>query len=175
VITLWGKARAVTPATLALPANVQACFDTPRLSGASRYTHWGYYIYDAWLWTGSQGIDTATLAQPFALALRFAREFSGPHLARRILEEIGLIGRGTPAQRAEWLRWLSAALPDIEAGDVMIGIHRPGAGVCLVLNGEPQASSHDAALAQALFSIWLDARTRAPALRSALLERSRPN
>ena len=169
MIAIWGKTRAVAPATLPLPANVQACFDTPRLSGASRYTHWGYYIYDAWLWTGSQGIDSATLAQPFALALRFARDFAGPRLAQRILDEIGIMGRGTPSQRAEWLRWLSAALPDIEPGDVMIGVYRPAAGVCLLLNGEPQASSHDPALAKALFSIWLDARTRAPALRTALL------
>jgi hypothetical protein len=175
VIAIWGKARAVAPATLPLPPNVQACFDTPRLSGASLYTHWGYYIYDAWLWTGSQGVDTATLAQPVALAFRFARDFSGPRLAQRMLDEISIIGRGTLSQRAEWLRWLSAALPDIEPGDVLIGVNRPGAGLSLVLNGEPQASSHDPALAKAMFSIWLDAQTRAPALRTALLERSRPN
>jgi len=175
VIAVWGRAHAVAPATLPLPANVQACFDMPRLSGACRHTHWGYYIYDAWLWTGSQGIDTATLAQPFALALRFAREFAGPHLARRLVEEIGAIGRGTDSQRAEWLRWLSAALPDIEPGDVVIGVYRPGAGLCLVLNGEPQASSHDAVLAKSLFSVWLSAQTRAPHVRAALLERNPSN
>lgn len=169
LIGMMGAARLHTPEPLPLPPVVTAIFDAPRLSGASRYTHWGFYICDAWLWTGSTGLDPATLAQPFAITLRYARDFSGPVIARRCVEEMQVLGLGTDADRAEWLRWLSSAMPDVEVGDVMINVFRPGAGLTLFLNDEPQATSRDTGLACAFFSTWLDVRTRSPCLRAALL------
>ena len=68
-----------------------------------------------------------------------------------------------------WSRALAAALPSVEAGETLAGLHRPGRGAAFWHDGRPTAELDDPALADAFFAIWLDERTREPALRARLL------
>ncbi len=62
-----------------------------------------------------------------------------------------------------------ALLPDVETGDQIAGVHRPGAGARFYLNGRRLGEIDSAAFSRAFFSILLDPRTREPELRAALI------
>ncbi len=70
---------------------------------------------------------------------------------------------------ARWGEALAAALPSVAAGDTLTGLHRPGQGAAFWHDGRATVELDDPALAQAFFAIWLDERTREPALRARLL------
>ena len=65
---------------------------------------------------------------------------------------------------------MTGLFPDVQAGDTIIGEYR-SAGAGFHYNGRLLGHIEDTAFARAFFAIWLDARTSAPALRAALLQR----
>jgi len=86
--------------------------------------------------------------------------------AQDIDDRLGLADEPTLAR---WGEALAAALPSVAAGDTLSGLHRPGRGAAFWHDGRATAELDDPALAQAFFAIWLDERTREPALRARLL------
>jgi len=134
--------------------------------GQGTLTWFGLRVYDAALWSTSR---RAKFNQPFALVVRYARALDGAAIAERSLDEIARLGAGGAAQREAWARQLRVLLPDVEAGDEIAGVHRPGAGARFYLNGRPLGEIADAAFSRAFFSIWLDPRTSEPELRAALI------
>jgi hypothetical protein len=168
--TLPGASHAQNPPPI--PAAVEQALGTPVLSGSGKFTYWGFHVYDAWLWVGARGLDPKTLDQPFALVLRYARDFAGKDIADRSAEEIAKLGIGSTAQQAAWLTWMHAHIPDVKDGDTLTGLYQQSGGLTLLLNGKRVASNEDLSFARAFFSIWLDERTTGPALRKALLQRA---
>ena len=144
-----------------------------RGSGTLRW--FGLRIYDAVLWTtparpgAAPAAGGADFSRPLALQLRYARNLSGTAIAERSTEEIGKLGLGTPAQRAQWDQAMRKLFPDVSDGTTLAGLHLPGRGARFFLNGRLLGEIADAEFSQAFFSIWLDARTSAPELRTALL------
>ena len=108
-------------------------------------------------------------SRPFALVVRYARALDGEAIAARSIEEIERLGAGTPVQRSGWAARLRAAIPDVEAGDQIAGVYRPGRGARFYRNGRLLGEIDDPAFAHAFFSIWLDPRTSVPELRAALI------
>jgi hypothetical protein len=134
--------------------------------GQGTFRWLGLRVYDAALWAPDGRLD---FARPFALVLRYARAIDGETIAERSIEEIERLGAGSPVQRASWAQRLRAAMPDVAVGDQITGVHRPGKGARFYLNGRPLGEIDDPAFSRAFFAIWLDPRTRAPALRAALI------
>jgi Chalcone isomerase-like len=134
--------------------------------GALRW--FGIKIYDAKLWALKGFESTRWNDSSFALDIRYARSLSGKNIAEKSHDEMIRLGFGRDAQRSAWLEWMSTTFPDVNAGDRLIGIHLPGAGVKFSFNGVPLRESKDPEFSQAFFSIWLDPRTAAPSLRTAL-------
>jgi len=161
--------------TLAAPAGVARDSDnlpTPPAGyalqpvGQGSLSWFGLRVYDAALWTPDGRPD---VSRPFALVVRYARALDGEAIAARSIEEIERLGAGTPAQRGEWAARLRGAIPDVEEGDQITGLYRPGQGARFYLNGRLLGEIDDPAFARAFFAIWLDPRTSAPELRAALL------
>jgi hypothetical protein len=73
-----------------------------------------------------------------------------------------------------WLATLEQGLPDVNEGDRLKGVNRPGRGLALWFNGSPRAESADLDLARVFFGSWLSPRTLEPALREALPGRAKP-
>ena len=169
--TLPGTGHAQNPPPVATA--VQQALGAPVLSGSGKFTYWGFHVYDAWLWVGARGLDPKILDQPFALVLRYARDFSGKDIADRSAEEIAKLGIGSAAQQAAWAAWMQANIPNVKEGDTLTGLYQPDGGLTLLLNGKRVAANEDPSFARAFFSIWLDERTTGPALRAALLQRAR--
>lgn len=156
-------------AALALLASLtaQASTDLPRL-GEGTLRWFGFKVYDATLWAAREQAD---FSAPLRLELRYARALSGAAIAERSDEEIARLGFGTSEQRAGWLEAMRRLFPDVEAGDALAGEHLPGQGARFFRNGAPLGEIADPEFSRAFFSIWLDPRTSAPALRASLLGR----
>ena len=162
------------------PSFLKNYLSEPVSNGNGTFRWFGLKIYDAHLWTtakASFNSDAAPnlanlFAQPFALRLTYARSLKGVRIAESSAEELARLQLGTPAQRAQWLQRMTALFPDVEENDAITGLYLPGVGAKFYFNQQPLGIIEDDAFARAFFAIWLDARTRAPDLRAALLNRA---
>jgi len=157
------------------PRAVAASIAGAQLSGQGLLRWFGLAIYEARLWVGPAGVDPARFqTTAFALDLQYARSLSGARIAETSDKEIARLGFGDAAQRAAWLEAMRRLFPDVSAGDRLVGVHRPGAGVTFFRNDQRLGAIDDADFGRAFFAIWLDPRTIAPELRSALLAQAQP-
>ncbi len=157
---------AAAPAGANLPEAAAALAPDLREAGRGRLTWFGLHVYDARLWLSSARWDPA---QPFALSLRYAREFKGERIAQTSIDEMRRLGFGGEAEHGRWLAAMQRIFPDVKAGDELTGISMPGRGVLFFLNGRQVGEVSEPGFARAFFSIWLDPRTRAADLRAQLL------
>jgi hypothetical protein len=158
-------------AATAAPAHIEAHLDQPRMAGKGLYTWFGLRIYEAELWVGEQGYQSAA---PFVLELRYARKLDGAKIAQASADQMEKLGAGSAAQRAAWLARMKEIFPDVKEGTRIGGVFLPGAGVRFYLDGKALASVPDPEFARAFFAIWLDPGTSAGALRAALLKDAAP-
>lgn len=127
----------------------------------------GFKLYDAALWARAPGVQA--MDEEHVLSIRYARAVSSERLVELSLDEMRRLGLADEPTLARWGEALAAALPAVAAGETLTGLHRPGRGAAFWHEGRPTAELEDPALAQAFFAIWLDERTREPALRARLL------
>ncbi len=142
-----------------------------RGSGETRFL--GLRLYRATLWTAAPpqpagDSPTNLLAAPHALTLRYVRDFSRDTLVEASLREMRRLG-ATAAQLALWKDDLARVFPDVKAGEVITGLHRPGRGAWFLHQGQPTGEVADPEFARRFFGIWLDPRSRDPDLRAQLV------
>ncbi len=144
-----------------LPGTVQA--------GSGELRFLGLAIYQARLWVSPAFEASDYAMHPLALELIYQRGFSAAAIAKRSLQEMQRIGPITAQQAARWQQALQAALPDVQAGDRLVGLYQPGQGATFVLRGRTVGTVADAEFARLFFGIWLSPLTSEPTLRAALL------
>jgi hypothetical protein len=149
-----------------LPAEAAQAYPQLAPLGAGTLRWFGFHVYDARLWVGGARPDADV---PYALALRYARDFAGARIAQASIDEIERLGMGDPARRSRWLAEMQRVFPDVKAGSELAGLHVPRRGVRFFHDGRLVGEIADPEFARAFFAIWLDPRTRSPALRAALV------
>jgi hypothetical protein len=170
---LLALAVALAAAAPAAPSHVLRYIADARPAGSGRLTWFGLHVYDAQLYVPARGFDATTLgSQRFALALTYARALDGQAIAERSRDEIARLGLGTAEQRSRWMQEMAVLFPDVSSGQTISGIHLPGAETRFYLDGVPLGRIDDPEFGPAFFAIWLDPRTREPALRERLLQRT---
>jgi len=116
--------------------------------------------------------DTSTSFDPdgdFVLMLRYLRNIPGEQIVSTSTEEIARL-TDTPADElAAWTQAMRERFPDVAAGDRLTGWFRRGEGVRFFRGDTPAGDIDSPAFARAFAAIWLDPRTRSPALRANLL------
>lgn len=116
--------------------------------------------------------DTSTSFDPdgdFVLMLRYLRNIPGEQIVSTSTEEIARL-TDTPADDlAAWTQAMRERFPDVAAGDRLTGWFRRGEGVRFFRGDTPAGDIDSPAFARAFAAIWLDPRTRSPALRANLL------
>jgi len=137
--------------------------ETATLQGQGRLTFWGFDVYDARYYVADPKGQNG-----FALEIQYIRSFKGNDLAKRTIDEMSRQGV-SEKQRTVWLQSLEKIFPDIASGDTLIGLHLPDKGTMFLHNGKLVGDISGDAFAKAFFGIWLDERTSAPKLRSALI------
>lgn len=153
----------------AAPAEVALALPQSEIVGTGRMRYLLWDVFDAALW-GQSGFDGAQyFDHAFALELRYLRKLSGASLVESSLKEMRRVGAIDPAKEAAWSAAMRSAFPDVEPGDRITGVHRPGVGARFYVNGRLRSAVDDTAFARAFFGIWLSPTTSEPRLRSALL------
>lgn len=158
---------AAVPLPPALTARADGAGAEFRQLGNGEMRWFGLKLYDAALWVPA-GTEWSADAG-FALAIRYARTIAGDKLVDTSIDEIRRLGLGDEVQLVRWRLELTRALPSVAPGEILVGARIPGAGARFWHDGKPTAEVRDPALARAFFAIWLDPRTREPALRARLL------
>ncbi|MCU0989991.1 MAG: chalcone isomerase family protein, partial [Xanthomonadales bacterium] len=162
---------------LALAASPLASFamtgpasETPmaglRRWGSGEFRRFGFLVYEATLWAG--GDDP--LRPPLALKLTYKRNISGRDIADASVKEIRNLGVADEGRLRGWGERMVGIFPDVRPGDHIVGVQLPDAAR-FYFNDRSIGAIDDPDFARAFFAIWLDARTSAPELRSALLKR----
>jgi Chalcone isomerase-like len=151
------------------PAEIAAALPSARLQGSGTKRFLGLAVYDASLWVTSALVAERFEKQPFALSLRYARDFEGAAIARRSIDEMRHAGPIDNARAAAWLAAMAQSFPDVLANDRLTGLHWPGQSARFFHNGQPIAPVADAAFAQRFFGIWLATTTSDASLRRQLI------
>jgi len=134
-----------------------------QLQGQGRMTVWGFDVYDARLYVGDQRGQSG-----FALDINYLRSLKGSDITKSTIDEMQRLGVGEP-NRSAWGKKLDGIFPDVVSGSSLTAIHVPGRGTVFLHNGKPAGEIAGDDFAKAFFSIWLDPKTAAPKLRTALI------
>lgn len=164
VLTLLGADLA--RAAVGLPGSLMQDRPELRLLGSGRMTWYGLHIYDVALWAPGQRFE---FSSPFALAIRYSRDFQGRRIAERSALEIERLGFDDREKLARWTAQMERIFPDVRAGESLIGVYQPGVGAQFYHQERFAGRVDDPEFARAFFSIWLDPRTREPRLRERLI------
>lgn len=167
-------AQAATPAGPTAPASAAAADWRAALPGArnassTRFSVWGFDVYDASLWVTDGFRPDNWMQRKFALELHYLRSFDGAEIAKRSLDEMRRSGPIGPEQGGLWLQAMQASFPDVKKGDRIVGLYEPGVGARFFYNGVPSGTVRDPVFAERFFAIWLGRQTSEPAMRDALL------
>lgn len=159
------------PAALAAspPAELQVRLPALALSGQATLTFLGFDVYTARLWVAPGFQAQAYERHPFALELVYLRSFTGEAITRRSLDEMRRQPEANPSLLKGWEAKLRAVIPDVQKGDRLIGVHRPGEGTTFLANGKPTGTLQDPAFARLFFGIWLAPESSEMPMRAALL------
>ena len=140
-----------------------------RLLGSGEMRWFGFKLYDARLWVPPAVTGERVQEASFALELRYARDIPSARLVDASLEEMQRFGPAEAAELASWRETLGRVFPNVQTGDIIIGRHDPQRGAEFFHQGRATGRIDDLAFARRFFAIWLDPRTREPALRLRLL------
>ncbi len=156
-------------ATPAPPPEVRAELPGALRVGQGRLRWFGLLVYDARLWALQPLAGSDPAQVPLALELEYARRLEGRQIAERSIEEMRALDRVDEADAQRWLQQLAAIFPDVDRGDRITGVQRPGAAARFFVNARLAGEVRDAEFTRLFFGIWLSPQTSQPGLRAALL------
>jgi hypothetical protein len=137
-----------------------------RGGGAMRFL--GMRIYDARLWS-PVAVTGDGASQPLALELIYARSIQSDLIVSSSLREMQRVGPFSDEQSSRWARAMAPLFPNIQAGDRITGVQRPGQSARFFFNGVLRGEVIDPEFTRLFFGIWLSPRTSDPQLRQQLL------
>jgi len=153
-----------------LPPEVAAELPGAAALGSARLRFFGLNVYDSRLYV-PHGFQPVSYAQsPFALELSYLRSLRGKLIAERSLKEMIRVNPPPPEVQTRWLGDMEKAFPDVDAGDRITGIHKPGSGARFWFNSQLRATIADPEFSARFFGIWLSEATSEPDLRRELLK-----
>lgn len=163
--------RAGVAAEIEPAPEIKSNLAAPLLQGIGRMTYFGLPVYQAALWTDGPLPSADWLAHRLVLSLTYARALQGRAIAERSLLEMERMQPLTAAQRQAWQPVLQRAFPDVQRGERLSGVYRPGGPCAFYHQAQLSCETRDEELARRFFSIWLSPQTSEPALREALFSR----
>jgi hypothetical protein len=153
-------------ASQAIPDAARVYADSWSVLGQAQMRWFGFHLYTAELWSSRAQFDPASI---YALKLTYARFIPGSRLSSVSVDEMRRIGVTDEALLARWKLHMDKLFPDVREGDTLTGVYLPGKGAVFYQGNTLVGEVNDPAFAAAFFGIWLDPRTREPALRLQLI------
>ena len=156
-----------TPDAIDLPEAFSVlCHDTWRVCGEGVFTWSVFRFYRARLLTATGLFDDR---EPYLLDLHYLRSLSGQQIVSTSMDEIARLFPLTDIQKKSWSDQLTTMIPDVSLGDRLLGWFVPGLCVQFFSATQSLGKIEDPDFVRMFSAIWLDARTRSPQLRTALL------
>lgn len=154
----------------AAPPELVLEWPAARLHGQGQLRFLGLAVYEIALWTPLPALSALDWWQaPLALEITYARALSGRRIAQRSLLEMQRAAAIAAELGARWLDEMTQLFPDVQSGDRITGVQRPGQAARFYGNGNVRGELRDAEFTRLFFGIWLAPVTSQPALRNALL------
>ena len=144
--------------------------DAWQLCGRGIFVWTVFRCYWASLYTCSGTFDEA---QPAILDLSYLRTLSKEQTITISIDEMLRLHPEHSDCGQAWRDALGQIIPDVKAGDRLVGYFDPERGANFYSDHAPLGAIQQPAFASAFLSIWLDPATRASALREALLGHSK--
>jgi hypothetical protein len=136
-----------------LPDAVKAQIHAPlKQVGSGTYRRFGFKVYVASLWAPDGVYDAS---KPYALQLRYTRSVSKDTMVDVVTGNIRDENVTDEATLASWKKVLDNSLTDVNDGDTLIGLARPGKDSELFFNGKKVVAINDQKFSQAFFNVWI--------------------
>jgi hypothetical protein len=140
-----------------------------QLCGRGIYVWTVFRCYWASLYTRTGHFDSQ---EPAILDLEYLRTLSREQTVTISVDEIRRLRPESAESTDQWRASLKQIIPDVTAGERLIGYFDPATGVSFYSAEHALGDIVDKDFASAFLAIWLDPATRAPDLRAALLGHS---
>ena len=140
-----------------------------QLCGRGIYIWTVFRCYWASLYTRTGHFESQ---EPAILDLEYLRTLSSEQTVTISVDEIRRLRPDHAESSDRWRAALKQIIPDVTAGERLIGYFDPANGVSFYSAAHVLGHIGDKDFASAFLAIWLDPATRAPDLRTALLGQS---
>lgn len=136
----------------------------PMGQGVLRYLFWK--VYDiAFYVSGDTWRDDA----PYALAVVYARNFTGAEIADEGIKQMRHLGYQDTQKLDHWRTDMLKGFPGVRSCDQVAAVFFPPDETRFYINSHLTADVHDLAFSKAFFGIWLSPQSSDAKLRRALL------
>lgn len=144
-----------------------ARMESLKLVGEAEYSYMFWRAYDIALFDDSDHFDGEK--PPYALRLKYMRDFSGASIADQSSKLIRKQGMDDEIRLAGWHAQMDQIFPDVESGDTLSGLYSENKETIFFYNGEAIGRIQDPLFGQYFFGIWLGENTTEPKLRKQLI------
>ena len=167
ICVLWGALLSVSLGQeVSLPIPLRYLQPELRPVGATTLRWFGIKVYDIALFaTGLPYASNSTAV----LSIRYDISIKHHRLLETTLQEWQRLGRGTEAQRNQWITQLDQLWPDLKPGDRLTACKHRDGPTQFYFDDRLLRELTVPAFGPAFFAIWLDANCRYPAVRNMLL------
>lgn len=140
--------------------------ENPGVVGTAKFEFIFWDVYIATLYAPSGNFDSD---KPFALSLKYLRDFEGSAIAERSVKEMQHQGFDDQTKSVEWEKAMLDMFPNVKKGQTIIGIADASGHAHFYLEQRPLGVIADAEFTQRFFDIWLNEKTSESKLREKLL------
>ncbi len=146
--------------------NLQNYIENPKIVGEARLTVLFWDVYDASLYADEGQFDAS---KPYALTLKYLRDFDGDDIASRSVDEMRKQGVVDEIVLAKWYQQMNQIFPDVKEGESITGIVDENQHSVFYYNDRLLGKVEDPKFSRAFFNIWLSENTSEPEMREQLL------
>jgi hypothetical protein len=154
---------APSPASLIIPPSI---LPSPKIVGQGQLKVLVFHIFEATLFApeGRFSFD-----DPFALQLKYLRNFAGRDITSYTLREIRKQGFTDEKRMQKWGAEMNSIFPDVQAGMRLTGVRDSSLRTLFYLDGREIGAIKTTDFTPLFFNIWLGPKTSQPRLRQQLL------
>ncbi len=140
--------------------------EEPKVVGQTRLKVLFWDIYDASLIAPKGQFSND---KPFALELKYLRDFKGKEIASRSVDEMRKLGVKDEVKLAAWYQEMQDLFPDVKEGESITGVVDENRISHFYYNDKLLGKVHDKEFSLWFFNIWLSEKTSEPEMRRDLL------
>lgn len=141
--------------------------ENPAEVGSAKFEYIFWDVYFATLYAPEGTYD---VNQPYALSLKYLRDFDGDAIAERSVKEMKQQGFTDKQKLTEWEMAMADLFPDVKKGQTITGIASAEGEALFYLDEQLLGSIKEPEFTAKFFDIWLSDKTSEPKLRKKLLK-----